>query len=53
MLYMLVEHFKNDDPILVYHRFRERGRLAPDVVEFEVYPIMTSKEAAERIAPLL
>jgi Protein of unknown function (DUF3303) len=30
MLYMIVEHFKNDDPVPVYRRFRERGRLAPD-----------------------
>jgi hypothetical protein len=90
MLYMIVEHFKNDDPLPVYRRFRDRGRLAPDgliyvfswvdeqlhccyqlmetedralidrwinnwsdLVEFEVYPVITSKEAADRIAPLL
>jgi len=29
-LYMVVEHFKNRDPIPVYRRFRERGRMAPD-----------------------
>ena len=29
-LYMIVEHFKNDDPVPVYRRFRERGRLAPE-----------------------
>lgn len=28
-LYMIVEHFKNEDPVPVYRRFRERGRLAP------------------------
>lgn len=87
MLYMIVEHFKNDDPGPVYRRFRERGRLAPhglgyvsswvdeklevcfqlmetsdpklldewianwtDLVEFEVYPVISSKEAAERVA---
>jgi hypothetical protein len=90
MLYMIVEHFKNDDPLPIYRRFRDRGRLAPDgliyvsswvdeqlhccyqlmetedrtlidrwisnwsdLVEFEVYPVITSKEAADRIAPLL
>ena len=90
MLYMIVEHFKNDDPIPVYRRFRDRGRLAPDglqyvsswvdeklercfqimetsnrklldqwiarwsdIVEFDVFPIISSKEAAEKIAPLL
>jgi hypothetical protein len=98
MLYMIVEHFKNNDPVPVYRRFRdwakptlrERGRLAPngliyvsswvdeqmqrcyqlmeteerelidmwidnwgDLVDFEVYPVITSQEAADRIAPLL
>jgi N-acetylglutamate synthase-like GNAT family acetyltransferase len=28
-LYMVVEHFKGGDPLPVYRRFRERGRLAP------------------------
>ena len=83
---MIVEHFKNGDPLPVYKRFRERGRLAPDglqyvsswvddklercfqlmeapdinlinewianwsdIVECEVYPVITSKEAVERV----
>ena len=29
MLYMILEHFKGD-PVPVYRRFRDRGRLAPD-----------------------
>ena len=90
MLYMIVEHFRNDDPIPVYRRFRDRGRLAPDglqyisswvdeklercfqimetadrklldqwitnwsdIVEFTVFEIMSSKKAAEKIAPRL
>ena len=90
MLFMIIERFKNGDPIPVYRRFRDRGRLAPDglqyvsswvderlqrcfqimetadrklldqwishwsdLVEFDVYPIVPSKEAADRIAPLL
>lgn len=90
MLYMIVEHFKNEDPLPVYRRFRDHGRLAPeglqyvsswvdeklercfqlmetddrrlldewlsnwsDIVNFEVYPVMSSKDAAEKIAPLL
>ncbi len=90
MLYMIIEHFKNDDPVPVYRRFRDRGRLAPnglqyisswvdekfercfqimetddrklldqwitnwsDIVEFEVFPVVSSKEATERIAPRL
>ena len=87
MLFMIVEHFKNADPLPVYRRFRDRGRMAPeglhyvsswvdekfercfqvmettdrrlldqwianwsDIVEFEVYPVVTSKDAAASIA---
>jgi hypothetical protein len=87
---MIVEHFKGQDPVPVYRRFRDRGRLMPkgleyvsswvdeklgrcfqlmetddrsllnqwianwsDLAEFEVYPVITSKEAAERVAPFL
>jgi hypothetical protein len=90
MLYMVVEHFLNQDPIPVYRRFRDRGRLAPDglhyvsswvdetlarcfqlmetadrrlldewvahwsdIVEFEIYPVISSKQAAETVAPRL
>jgi hypothetical protein len=84
---MIVEHYRDDDPVPVYRRFRERGRLAPDgltyvsswvdeplarcfqvmeasdrrlidewvaqwsdLVEFEVIPVITSEEAAARVA---
>ena len=90
MLYMIIERFKNGDPVPVYRRFRDRGRLAPnglqyisswvdekfercfqimetadrqlldqwitnwsDIVEFEVFPVVSSKEATETIAPRL
>ena len=90
MLFMVVEHFKNNDALPVYRRFRDRGRLAPegvqyisswvddklercfqimetserdmlerwiqnwsDIVDFEVYPVLSSKEAAEKVAPRL
>ena len=90
MLYVILEHFKNEDAVPVYRRFRDRGRLAPegltylsswvdenfqrcfqimetenrdlldqrianwsDLVDFEVYPVMSSQEAAEKIAPNL
>lgn len=33
MLYMVVEHFKGD-PVPVYRRFRDRGRLAPDGLRY-------------------
>ena len=87
---MIIEHFKNQDPVPVYRRFRDRGRLAPqglqyvsswvdeelsrcfqlmetddrnlldewmanwsDIVEFEIYPVISSKEATEKVAPHL
>ena len=90
LLYMIIEHFMNQDPVPVYRRFRDRGRLAPeglryvsswvdeklercfqlmeaedpknidewianwnDLVEFEVYPVIVSTEAVERISPRL
>ena len=90
MLFMIVEHFKNADPLPIYRRFRDRGRMAPeglqyvaswvdesfqrcfqvmettdrklldqwianwsDIVDFEVYPVVTSKDAAARIADRL
>lgn len=27
---MIIERFKNGDPVPVYRRFRERGRMAPE-----------------------
>jgi hypothetical protein len=87
MLYMIVEHFRGGDPLPVYRRFRDHGRLAPgglryvtswvtedlrrcyqimecddaallarwtahweDLVEFEVWPVITSAEAAAAVA---
>jgi hypothetical protein len=89
LLYMIVEHFRNRDPVPVYRRFSDRGRLAPeglsyvsswvdeklercfqlmetddrrlldewianwnDLVEFEVYAVMSSSEAAELVSRL-
>jgi hypothetical protein len=86
MLYMVIEHFRDGDPVPVYRRFRERGRMAPeeltyvdswvdeslrlcfqvmrtdrrelldqwmeqwsDLVAFEVFPVVTSAEAASRV----
>ncbi len=90
MLYMVIEHFKNKDPVPVYRRFRDRGRMVPeglvylsswvdqklercyqlmethdralldewiaswsDLVDFELHPVVTSKEAFGKILPLL
>ena len=83
---MVIEQFKDRDPVPVYRRFRDCGRLAPqgvryvsswvdeklercfqlmeatdrnlldewianwsDIVEFEVYAVMASDEAASRV----
>ena len=83
---MIVEHFKNADAAPVYRRFRDKGRIAPeglnyvsswvdknfqkcfqlmetddekllkewianwsDIVDFEIFPVMTSAEATEKI----
>ncbi len=90
MLFMIIERYHDGDPVPVYRRFRELGRLAPegltyvaswvdesmatcyqvmeaaeralvdawiarwdDIVDFEVVPVMTSAEAADRVAPRL
>jgi hypothetical protein len=90
MTYMVVEHFRDGDPVPVYRRFRDRGRMLPDglayvsswvdrelrrcyqlmetddpalldewiarwsdLADFEVHPVMTSQEAADRVAPRL
>ncbi len=34
MLYMIIEHFRDGDPLPVYRRFRDRGRLAPDGLRY-------------------
>jgi len=84
MLYMVIERFRNGNASAVYQRYRERGRMMPDgleyvdswveagfnkcfqlmkcedpsllqqwtaqwddLVEFEIIPVMTSKQAAE------
>lgn len=34
MLYMVIEHFKNQDAEPVYRRFSEKGRMTPDGLEY-------------------
>lgn len=34
MLFMIVEHFKDGDPVPVYRRFAERGRMAPEGLDY-------------------
>jgi hypothetical protein len=87
---MIIENFKDRDPVPVYRRFRDCGRLLPeglqyvsswvdeklercfqlmetddrklldewiadwsDIVEFEIYPVLSSKEAAEKVSSRL
>ncbi|HEU5480772.1 MAG TPA: DUF3303 family protein [Candidatus Tumulicola sp.] len=84
---MIIERYRNGDALPVYRRFRERGRLAPeglqyvnswvvpdlktcyqvmqtddralldqwiaawsDLVDFDVIPVITSADAAARVA---
>lgn len=90
MMFLIVERFRGGDPVPVYRRFRDEGRLAPegltyvtswvdedltrcfqlmeadgrapveawiarwdDLVDFEVVPVLSSDEAAARVAPRL
>ena len=90
MLFVVIEHYRNGDPLPVYRRFRDRGRLMPDgveyrgswitedlancyqvmecqqraqleqwmahwndLVDFEVIPVVTSRQAQERVASQL
>ena len=34
MLYMVIERFKNQDAAPVYRRFRDRGRMTPEGLEY-------------------
>jgi len=89
MTYMVIERFRDGDAVAVYRRFRDRGRMAPegldyiaswvtpdltrcyqvmetrdralldqwmanwnDLVEFEIHPVIPSKEAEERTLQL-
>ena len=90
MIYMVIEHFKDRNAVEVYRRFRKKGRMMPeglnyvdswvepnydrcfqlmetddpalfdqwianwdDLMDFEIIPVITSKEARETIAPML
>jgi hypothetical protein len=34
MIYMVIEHFRDGDPVPIYRRFAERGRMAPDGLRY-------------------
>ena len=88
--FMIIERFRNGDPVPVYRRFRDKGRMAPDglnyvsswideemtccyqvmetddrsliekwidnwkdIVDFEVFPVISSSDALAKILPRL
>ena len=34
MLYMIIEKFRDGDPVPIYRRFREQGRMAPEGLRY-------------------
>lgn len=34
MIYMIIERFRGGDPVPVYRRFRDRGRMAPEGLRY-------------------
>lgn len=34
MLFMVIEHFRQGDPLPVYRRFRDQGRMAPEGLRY-------------------
>jgi hypothetical protein len=34
MIYVVIERFKNRDPVPIYHRFRQQGRMMPDGLRY-------------------
>jgi hypothetical protein len=47
-IYTIAEHFKNDDPVTVYRRFGDRGRLAPDGLIYQFIET-TDRELIDRL----
>ena len=41
MLYVIVENFRDGDPVPVYRRFRDRGRLTPDGLRYHASWVTT------------
>ena len=44
MLYMVIEHFKHQDPVPVYRRFRDQGRMTPEGLEYVIGWVDTKLE---------
>ena len=49
MLYMVIEQFKNGDPVPVYRRLHDEGRMMPDGLEYVSSWVDTSLERCFQI----
>ena len=49
MLYLVIERFKNGDAAPVYQRFRDRGRMTPEGLEYVSSWVDTSLERCFQI----
>jgi hypothetical protein len=49
MLYMVIEQFKDGDPVPVYRRLRDQGRMVPDGLEYVSSWVDTSLERCFQI----
>ena len=49
MLYMVIERFRGGDPVPVYRRFQERGRLAPDGLQYVASWVTTDLERCYQV----
>jgi len=49
MLYMIVERFRDGDPVPVYSRFREQGRLAPDGLRYVTSWVTTDRTTCYQV----
>lgn len=47
---MVIEKFRNQNADAVYRRLREKGRMIPDGVTFEIVPVIEGKETAEALS---
>ncbi|MBV9880538.1 MAG: DUF3303 family protein [Gemmatirosa sp.] len=44
MLFMVIEHFRDADPLPVYRRFRAEGRLAPEGLTYVASWVTTDRQ---------
>ena len=49
MLYMVIEHYRGKDPVPVYRRFQQRGRLAPEGLQYVASWVTTDLERCYQV----